>query len=398
MKTKSNFRVSLGLFVLTLMLTSCGQQVKEVEKKVFYPPPPSLPRLQYLTAYSTSADIEGKNAFEEFVVGKKQIRGLDKPYGVAMWRGKIYVCDTNRTLMVFDLIEKKFGRLKGAQGLGTLKQPLNIDIDEEGNKYVVDPIRGQVVKYDQNDFYVDAVGIPGTWKPVDVEVYRDRIYVADLKDFTIKIFEKDTMKFIKKIGQNSERREENLAMPINIAFSEDGYMYVTDAARFQVLKFDRDGHFLGTIGKHGDHPGEFARPRGVAVDREGRIYVVDAAFDNVQIFDPEGHLLTFFGGPGNKPGNLFLPAAVYIDYDQGDIELFNKYIDPKFKVEYLVLVTSQFGERLVNIYAFGKEKGKHYPTIQELIEMRKRQLEELQKTFGTEEGKTEQGGKGQEVE
>jgi hypothetical protein len=89
----------------------------------------------------------------------------------------------------------------------------------------------------------------------------------------------------------------------------------------------------------------------VAVDREGRIYVVDAAFQNVQVFNPEFKLLLFFLSGGLEKHNVYLPAGIAIDYD--NIEYFKGYIHPKFKAEYLLFVTSNFGNNKVNVYAFG---------------------------------------------
>jgi len=88
------------------------------------------------------------------------------------------------------------------------------------------------------------------------------------------------------------------------------------------------------------------------------MYVVDAAFENVQIFDREGRLLLFFGGPGEGPENINLPAAVVVDYESAP--LFQKYADPKFKVEYIVLVASQYGNSKLNVFGFGKMEGVDY--------------------------------------
>ena len=59
-------------------------------------------------------------------------------------------------------------------------------------------------------------------------------------------------------------------------------------------------------------------------------------------------------------------------------------------VEYLVVVTSQFGERLVNVFGYGKEKGKKYPSDEELIKlMQERRQEEFKKLKGS--GQTDSG-------
>ncbi|MBI5739746.1 MAG: DUF4934 domain-containing protein [Nitrospirae bacterium] len=369
-----------------LIIVGCAAPPKK-DETVFFPSPPELPRLQYLTSFSGSHDIEEDSAFDDFVIGAKRHRKLDKPYGVGIYDGKIYVCDTNDTVIVFDLKAKKYETLKGVRGPGKLIQPLNISIEEDGTKYVTDPIRGQVVVFDKNDEYLTAYGSPGVWKPVDAAAFEDRVYVADIMNGAVRIFEKKSGKMVKSIGNSGEDPMALLSMPTNVAVDRDGYVYVADAGRVQVVKFDRDGHFIAVYGKLGNNLGHFSRPRGVALDRESRLYAVDAGFQNVQIFSKHGRILLFFGQGGRNPGDFLLPAKVTIDYD--NLEYFQKYAKPDFELEYLVLVTSQFGERLVNVLGFGKEKGKTYPSedvlLNELEEKRQREWDEMQKKSGTKE-------------
>ncbi len=366
----------MAAVTLAIFVAGCATpQQPQKQEAVFYPPAPDLPRVQFLTSYSGAADIEGKkSAFESFVTGEKEdSRKLSKPYGVAIYDGKIYVCDSNATVMVFDLKNKTYGPLQGARGLGKLIQPINISIDKDGTKYVSDPIRDQVVVFDKNDFYVKAIGMgtPGDWKPVDAVPYGDELYVADIDNSVVRVFDKNTGKLIRSIG-NRGKPDELLDRPVNVAFDLKGYLYVTDMGRFQVVKFDRDGHYLGTIGDVGTNVGHFQRPRGVATDGDGRIYVVDASYANVQVFTDDGQNLLYFGKGGAKPGDLLLPAQVVIDRD--NMKYFEKYVDPHFQMDYLVIVTSQFGKRLVNVFAFGKEKGVQYPTDAELLQQLKDKL------------------------
>jgi hypothetical protein len=63
-------------------------------------------------------------------------------------------------------------------------------------------------------------------------------------------------------------------------------------------------------------------------------------------------------------------------------------------VEAIILITSQFGGRLVNVYGLGKEKGKKYPTEDELKklaeETRKKMTKEQPENTGEEsKGKKE---------
>lgn len=363
---------------LLLLAGACGAPRKQAVP-VFFPPPPELPRIQYLTSFSGLRDVEEQSAFNRFVVGELQDTKVDKPYGVAVHDGKIYVCDTNATVAVFDLKRKTFAALKGAVGPGKLSQPVNISIERDGTKYVADPVRGQVVAFDQHDQYLKAYGAPGGWRPVDAVPFEDRLYVADVVNGLVKVFERQSGDMIKTIGDKG-LPSERLDRPTNLAFDREGYLYVTDVGRFQVVKFDRDGHFKATFGKPGDNLGHFARPKGIALDGDGHLYAVDASFNNVQIFNKEGRLLMFFGEGGDAPGGLLLPAKVAIDYE--NLQYFQKYVQATFQMQYLIFVTSQFGDRRVNVLAYGQEKGKQYPSDEEILklieERRKRELEKLQ--------------------
>jgi sugar lactone lactonase YvrE len=358
----------IGIATVILIVAGCASAPPKPKFTLFYPPPPDLPRLQWLMSLMGAKDIEAKrSAFETFVTGEKESGArLDKPYGVAVQKGKIYVCDTNATVMVFDLEKRTYGPLQGAMGPGKLLQPINISIDREGNKYVSDSIRQQVVVYDKNDSYARVFGVPGAWKPVDALVYEDKLYVADIKNGEIHVLDKTTGNPFKRFGKKGEP-DENLSLPTNLAFDRDGTLYVSDTGRFQVVKYDRDGHFLGAIGKPGSNPGTFARPRGLATDKEKRLYAVDASFDNLQMFDSQGRLLLWFGHfgkAGRLPGELYLPAKVAVDYE--NIDFFRGFADPQFDIEYLVLVTNQFGNHMVSVFAYGKAKDKKYPSDEAL--------------------------------
>ncbi len=385
-----------------LLIAGCAAPVRKKEEAVYYPPAPDLPRVQYLASFSGSKDIEEQSSFNKFIVGEKGEIKLSKPYGVGIYDGKIYVCDTNRTVMVFDFKNKTFAPLDGARGPGKLLQPLNISISEDGTKYVTDPVRGQVVVFDRNDQYVRAYGMPGDWRPIDAVAFEDRVYVADIMNGVVKVFDKSTGEPLASIGNKGDDSQK-LFKPTDLAFDSQGNLYVTDFGKFHIIKYDRDGHYLSTIGKLGDAPGNFSRPRGLAFDKENRLFAVDAAFNNVQIFSKDGRILMFFGTgtEAAAPGNLLLPAAIAVDYN--DLKYFQDYVQPSFEPEFLIAVTSQFGSRLVNLYAFGKEKGQKYPTDEEIEkqieEKRKQELEKQKETEKKKDSeKKEESDKGKESE
>ena len=100
------------------------------------------------------------------------------------------------------------------------------------------------------------------------------------------------------------------------------------------------------------------------MDHSGQMYVSDAAFQKVKIFDGQGRVLMAFGQPGGDLPGLNLPAGVAIDYD--NVALFRSLADPKFSIEHLILVVSQFGPNQVDVFGFGKMAGIDYPQDEKL--------------------------------
>ena len=352
------------LFCFGAFLPSCHHAAKDMKDAdgategpefIFFPEPPAIPRIQFLATYSTEKDVTGEpSTFRRFILGEKKYWEIGKPYGVKIHEGKIFVCDTqNGVVTILDLASMSLMHL-GADSPGRLAKPINIAFDDDGNRYVADMAHKRLMIYDRHDNYVKAFGEPDAWSPSDVAVSLDRLYVTDIQNGQVVILDKTTGRELKRFCRKGSGESE-LFFPTNLDVDRQGNVYVSDTGNFRVLKFDSQGKWLQQFGTLGRAMGQFARPKGAAVDREGRLYVVDAAFENVQIFDRDARLLLFFGTSGNIPGGLNLPAKVSVDY--GNTDLFADRVAPGHALEYLVLVSSQFGENKVNVYGYLKEKG-----------------------------------------
>jgi DNA-binding beta-propeller fold protein YncE len=255
---------------------------------------------------------------------------------------------------MLDLTEHRMQAL-APRGEGVIKEPINITVDDDGTQYVADSGRNQVLVFDGKALYRGAVGAKDEMKPRDVAIGKDRFYVADAKNHCVHVYAKDTRKELFTIpkGKDADAIPTKLFQPTNLALDSKGQLYVCDTGAFRVQLYDAEGKYVRTFGRNGDSPGEFRMPKGVAVDREGRLFVADAANQNIQIFDREGRLLMWFGEPEASDAPLDLPAKVIIDYDH--VELFRKYAAPNFRLEYLVIVTNQYGNRKVSVYGFGQK-------------------------------------------
>jgi DNA-binding beta-propeller fold protein YncE len=192
-----------------------------------------------------------------------------------------------------------------------------------------------------------------------VAIVDDKLYVTDVLHHQVHVLDKRTGTLLFVFGKAGSGEGE-LFHPTNIALGPDGDLYVSETSNFRVQRFTQDGKPVRSYGSVGSTPGSFARPKGIAIDRNGLMYVADAAFENVQLFDSLGKLLLFFGQQGEPEDRMHLPSGLSIDYD--NVDLFKQYADPKFKIEYLVMVSSQFGPNKVDIYGFGRMAGMEYPS------------------------------------
>jgi sugar lactone lactonase YvrE len=323
---------------------------------VFFPDAPDRPRVQFLTSFGGAADVEAKKGgFHAFVMGKdatgKDAGEIGHPHGIAVRDGVVYVCDTSSNRIARLSFREKSYSTFGAAGVGKLRKPVNIAVDEAGYKFVADTLRQQVVVFGPDDAYVSAFALPDGGRPVDVAVHGNELFVLDNdKTPQVVVLERTTGKVLRTFGSVGVGRGQ-LNLPTSLAVGPNGEVCISDTLNYRVLEFTRDGQLLWEQGEAGRLLGQFARPKGIAVGPDGIVYVVEAAMELVQMFNDKGQLLMHLGGPGDGPGALTLPAAVAVD--QTSIADFQKYIYPRFAVDYLLFVTSQTGPRRVSVFALG---------------------------------------------
>ena len=101
--------LAIALFAITLLQGCAATKPKDASSPkqfAFWPSFPAQPRMQFLVSYRFSEDIEPvKSRLDEIIYGKsRQVLPINKPYGIEMADGKIYVCDTkNAAVVVLDL-------------------------------------------------------------------------------------------------------------------------------------------------------------------------------------------------------------------------------------------------------------------------------------------------------
>jgi sugar lactone lactonase YvrE len=343
-----------ALLLLTMLSLMGCKTPQKATTVTFYPPAPDEPRIQFLTSFSSETELGAPSKFNQFVVGGRRIvRPIWKPYGIGSAKGKIFICDTQaKNLGTVDL-EKKTLRFLRPSGDQAMLFPVNVAIDESENRYVTDTVRGQVLIYDKAGTLQGTIGEARTMKPCGIALSQDRIFVTDLSNHCVRVYQKATRAELFQVPRDPQDEKSKLRSPTNIALDAQGRMFVSDTGGFTVQVYDAEGQHLRSIGEMGIEPGRFALPKGIGVSPEGIVYVVDAAANVAQMFDSEGRVLMYFGQP-NTPGSLYLPAGLAIDHE--NMRYFDAYVAPGYKIEHLIYIANQAGEKKICVYGFVKKK------------------------------------------
>jgi DNA-binding beta-propeller fold protein YncE len=319
-----------ALLGVSALLGGCAATPDAPDKPkavLVYPPPPEEARFYYERSIYGSADVgdQTESRVRAILTGEGVTgEGLNKPYAVAVHKGRIFVSDSvDRFVKAFDFQAGKYFKI-GEEDPGSLRKPLGIDVDDAGNLYVADATQKYIMVYDRDGKFLRRLGGPKLFdrlSSVTVDPEGTRIYVTEIggvqsENHRVRVYDAQKGTHLFDIGKRgSESGEFNL--PRDVAIGKEGKLYVVDGGNFRVQVFDREGKFLKSFGKVGKQTGNFARPKEVATDRDGNVYVVDTAFGNFQIFNGEGELLMFVGDRSevDGPGRYMLPSGIYVDED-----------------------------------------------------------------------------------
>lgn len=313
--------------VLLLAACAAAPEPSKVELPVF-PPSPDEPRFHFERTIYSSNDVlrQDRNAdLRRSLTGETRIgESMSKPYGVAVYHGRVYVSDSvAQSVLLFDIPGEKFSRI-GEDDPGRLVMPLGLDVDGKGNLYVVDAASKVVQVYDGNGRFLRSLGGPKWFsRPsgIAVDEKGSRVYVVETGVITdekhrIRVFDANSGEHLLDIGTRGSGAGE-LNLPRDVVIGTDGLLYVVDGGNFRVQVFRTDGTFVRTFGEVGRRGGQFSRPKEAAVDPDGNVYVVDTAFGNFQIFTSQGQLLLSVGARSERDGiaKYMLPSGIAIDGD-----------------------------------------------------------------------------------
>ncbi len=142
------------------------------------------------------------------------------------------------------------------------------------------------------------------------------LYVADAALKKVFVFDADAnlVRQISRAGRDpfGKPGAAPLSRPTGLAV-HDGTVYVVDTGDHRVHGYDTSGRYRFSFGGRGIEDGRFNLPTHVAVDAAGRVYVNDAMNFRIQVFDGNGTFLELFGRHGDGSGDFAMSKGIAVD-------------------------------------------------------------------------------------
>jgi hypothetical protein len=102
-------------------------------------------------------------------------------------------------------------------------------------------------------------------------------------------------------GDEEEDEKKFFKSPLDIVINKEGLVYICDRYNHCIKVFERTGNYLRTIGRRGRGPGDLYMPMALALSPNGDLWVSEFGGHRLQRFDPEGKSLNIINEDGLIP-------------------------------------------------------------------------------------------------
>ena len=208
-----------------------------------------------------------------------------------------------------------------------------VDVDSKNRVYIFHRGPHPIMCFEADGSYVRSWGdgIISTSHGLAIDA-EDNVWVTDMgAHVVIKFSPKGRVLMV--LGQKDTPGETEVQFdrPTHLAFGPAGEVYVADGyGNSRIVKFSKDGRYLGAWGTKGKDPGQFDTPHTVLLDDRDRVIVGDRENYRIQIFDGNGTFLEQWSNVGS-PWGLALSRDGYFYMSDGHNERLSK-LDGKGQV------------------------------------------------------------------
>jgi DNA-binding beta-propeller fold protein YncE len=222
---------------------------------------------------------------------------------------QLFVTDSKTgSVFIYDSVATLTGELKD------MGKPLGVAVSLQGDIYVGDNRSDAVKVYGADGLQIATSGAATLKMPNDLAFDQNgQLYVVDSKRNLVEVFDPATGASLRTFGSGE------LRFPSALAISGQE-VFVADQSNFLVRVYDLQGNLLRSFGGkvtqgfNYNWKGKFARLQSLAIDSTGRVHALDSHMGIIQILSAaDGSYITYYGANGSAPGELDLPLDIDIN-------------------------------------------------------------------------------------
>ena len=199
---------------------------------------------------------------------------MSNPRGLLIRGNKVFVSHDN-CILVYELDGKFVSRI-GSGGSGELQfnYPWGLSTDESNNDiYICDYSNNRIQIISENLQYKSQFGKDTLYRPLDITLYKDNIFVLDQSNPCLHIYNKDLV-LQKSVVTRGEGQQ--VIFPFSFFIDKFGYILITDYSSNSILILNSEFEFVHKI--------SVTNPTGITMDEEDRIIVTCYVSKSLQIF------------------------------------------------------------------------------------------------------------------
>ena len=221
-------------------------------------------------------------------------------------RGEVFVVDNNRDAI--HVLTKQMELLGDVpQCRGRISRPRTVSVDVDGQVYVS---HSHVVDLFKPDGSVVSIGKGVLHHPWDMAISQSgEIFVSDAGNHRVVVFSPDGSSVRRTFGRCGDGCGE-FNLPSGIAFLPNGNVAVGDMENNRIQIFTQKGDFVRVFGHN-----EVFHPRQLIATIDGYMLCASSGSNCVAVFDPCRRLLKAFGIHGNRLGEFRTPKGLAVSFD-----------------------------------------------------------------------------------
>jgi eukaryotic-like serine/threonine-protein kinase len=230
--------------------------------------------------------------------------------------GNFYIADGIRNeVIVLNADGTLVSTIGDDSGPGALDVPTTAVVDATGNVYVASESADRIQKFGPDGTFLDAWPVVGNdpervfgGAAVSAVDNQDRLWVTDWENHRVRVFDLNGEGLFEFGGFGAGPGQ--LRFPLTVSFDGHGSVYVPEYLGARVSVFSEEGEFQFSFGED-----RLLGPTQTAIDENGYVFVADQEANHVFVFGHDGTYLAEFGPDGTEATTFVRSTGIAINGD-----------------------------------------------------------------------------------